>query len=55
VVGLQYTHVNVNDRVDTATPANPVENRNVGAKVVDMVEARVSFKLGEGMWGPFSK
>jgi hypothetical protein len=35
-------------------PSNPVENRNVGAKV-DMVEARVSFKLWEGMWGPFSK
>jgi outer membrane immunogenic protein len=54
VVGVQYTHINVNDRIDSALPANPIENRNVGAKV-DMVEARVSFKLWEGMWGPFTK
>ena len=54
IVGLQYTHVNINSRVDGSVPFQGIDDRRVGGKI-DMVEARVSFKLWSGMWGPFSK
>ena len=54
VLGVQYTHINVNNHTETVAPVNLVEDRNISAKI-DMVEARVSFKLWSGMWGPFSK
>jgi len=53
IVGIQYTHVNIDSRVDGSVPFPDVDDRRVGGKI-DMVEARVSLKLWNGMWGPFS-
>jgi len=54
-LGVDYTLVNVNTRLDVGIPATiPSSDRSQGAKV-DMVRAKVSFKLWEGLFGPFSR
>jgi len=54
-LGVDYTHVEVNRRLDIGIPATvPTSDRSQGG-TIDMVRAKISFKLWEGMFGPFSR
>ena len=47
IVGLQYTHGNIDRRVDGSVPFQGTDDRRVGGKI-GVVESRISFKLWRG-------